>query len=172
MDGDTRGGAALSVRAVSGKPIKFTGVGEKLDDLEPFFPERMASRILGMGDVQTLLEKAQSAVDLDEAAKLGKKMQKGSFDFNDFLMQAQGVKKMGGMQTVMKMIPGMSGKVSEEKFFELEKKMKRYEEIIGAMTPEERTNPDLLTKQVNALSLSLSLPLSLHIDSFTSNHNS
>merc|ERR1711871_1041174 len=147
MDGDTRGGAALSVRAVSGKPIKFMGIGEGLNDLEPFFPERMASRILGLGDVATLLEKAQAAVDLDAASKLGRKMQKGSFDFNDFLTQSQGVAKMGGMQNMLKMMPGMAGKISDEQFFELEKKMKRYEQIIGCMSEEERSNPDLLCKQ-------------------------
>jgi signal recognition particle subunit SRP54 len=95
MDGDTRGGSALSIRGVSGKPIKFVGVGEGMDDLEPFYPERMASRILGMGDVATLLEKAQDAFDKDKAAKLGRKMQKGDFDFDDFLLQAQSLKKMG-----------------------------------------------------------------------------
>ena len=118
-----------------------------MNDLEPFFPERMASRILGLGDVATLLEKAQSAVDLDAASKLGRKMQKGSFDFNDFLIQSQGVAKMGGMQNMMKMMPGMAGKISDEQFFELERKMKRYEGIIGCMTEEERSNPDLICKQ-------------------------
>ena len=95
MDGDTRGGSALSVRGVSGKPIKFVGVGEGMDDLEPFYPDRMASRILGLGDVKTFLEKAQSAIDLDQANLLGRKMQKGDFDFNDFLLQAQSVSKLG-----------------------------------------------------------------------------
>ena len=118
-----------------------------MNDLEPFFPERMASRILGLGDVATLLEKAQAAVDLDSASKLGRKMQKGTFDFNDFLLQSQGVAKMGGMQNMLKMMPGMAGKISDEQFFELEKKMKRYEKIIGSMTEEERSNPDLLCKQ-------------------------
>ena len=107
----------------------------------------MASRILGLGDVATLLEKAQAAVDLDSASKLGRKMQKGTFDFNDFLLQSQGVAKMGGMQNMLKMMPGMAGKISDEQFFELEKKMKRYEKIIGSMTEEERSNPDLLCKQ-------------------------
>ena len=107
----------------------------------------MASRILGLGDVATLLEKAQAAVDLDAASKLGRKMQKGSFDFNDFLTQSQGVAKMGGMQNMLKMMPGMAGKISDEQFFELEKKMKRYEQIIGCMSEEERSNPDLLCKQ-------------------------
>ena len=118
-----------------------------MNDLEPFYPDRMASRILGMGDVQSLLEKAQSAIDLDKASKLGRKMQSGSFDFNDFLLQSQGLKKMGGMQSVLKMMPGMAGKVTDEQFFELEKKMKKYEIIINAMSEEERSNPDLLCKQ-------------------------
>ena len=106
MDGDTRGGSALSVRGVSGKPIKFVGVGEGMDDLEPFYPERMASRILGMGDVATLLEKAQGAIDAETASIIGKKMQKGDFDFDDFLLQAQSVRKLGGMGGMMKLIPG------------------------------------------------------------------
>ena len=147
MDGDTRGGSALSVRGVSGKPIKFVGVGEGMDDLEPFYPERMASRILGMGDVQTLLEKAKGAFDQDKAAKLGRKMQKGDFDFNDFLLQSQSLKKMGGMGGMLKMMPGMSGKISDEQLFEAEKRLKRCETIIGAMTQEERDNPELLCKQ-------------------------
>lgn len=145
MDGDTRGGAALSVRGVSGKPIKFVGVGEGMEDLEPFYPERMASRILGMGDIATLLEKAQGAVDADTAAKVGKKMQKGDFDFNDFLLQSQSVRKMGGMSSMLKMIPGASGKINEEQLFEAEKRMKRCEELVNAMTAEERANPDLIS---------------------------
>lgn len=147
MDGDTRGGSALSVRGVSGKPIKFVGVGEGVDDLEPFYPERMASRILGMGDVATLLEKAESAMDLQKATNIGKKMQKGAFDFNDFLQQSQAVKQIGGMGGMLKMIPGMAGKISDEQLFEAEKRLKRCENIIGAMTTEERENPDLITKQ-------------------------
>ena len=147
MDGDTRGGSALSVRGVSGKPIKFVGVGEGMGDLEPFFPERMASRILGMGDLTTLLEKAQNAMDLDKSKDLGKKMQKGTFDFNDFLAQAQAVRKLGGMGGMLKMMPGMAGKIKDDQLFEAEKKMKRCETIIGAMTAEERENPDLIAKQ-------------------------
>ena len=147
MDGDTRGGSALSVRGVSGKPIKFVGVGEGMDDLEPFYPERMASRILGMGDVATLLEKAKGAFDQDKAAKLGRKMQKGDFDFNDFLLQAQSLKKLGGMGGMLKMMPGMSGKISDEQLFEAEKRLKRCELIIGSMTEEERSDPELLCKQ-------------------------
>jgi signal recognition particle subunit SRP54 len=147
MDGDTRGGSALSVRAVSGKPIKFVGVGEGMDDLEPFYPERMASRILGMGDIQTLLEKAKDAIDLDKASKLGRKMQKGNFDFNDFLVQTQALRKLGGMGGMLKMMPGMAGKISDEQLFEAEKRMKRSEAIINAMTEEERLDPDLIAQQ-------------------------
>ncbi|KAJ1442006.1 signal recognition particle protein [Ochromonadaceae sp. CCMP2298] len=146
MDGDTRGGAALSVRGVSGKPIKFVGVGEGMDDLEPFFPERMASRILGMGDVATLLEKAQSAVSSDEATRVAKKMQKGDFDFNDFIFQAQSVRKMGGMGGMLKMLPGMAGKITDEQLFEAEKRMKVSEAIVAAMDPEERSDPDIIVK--------------------------
>jgi len=143
MDGDSRGGAALSVRGVSGKPIKFVGVGEGMDDLEPFYPERMASRILGMGDVATLLEKAQSAVDADVMKKVGKRMQKGSYDFNDFLVQAQTVRKMGGMNMI-KLMPGMAGKITDEMIFDAERRSKLSETIVGAMTEEERSNPDLI----------------------------
>jgi len=146
MDGDTRGGSALSVRGVSGKPIKFVGVGEGMDDLEPFYPERMASRILGLGDIATLLDKAQSAMSSDEASKVAKKMQKGSFDFNDFMFQAQSVRTMGGMGGMLKMIPGMAGKISEEELFAAEKRMKVCESIVNAMSEEERSNPDLITK--------------------------
>jgi len=102
MDGDSRGGSALSVMGVSGKPIKFVDVGEGKDDLEPFFPERMASRILGMGDITTLLEKAQDAMNLEQSKEVGKKMQRGTYDFDDFLAQAQAVKKIGGMGGMMK----------------------------------------------------------------------
>ena len=147
MDGDTRGGSALSVRAVSGKPIKFVGVGEGMDDLEPFYPERMASRILGMGDIASFLEKAQASIDIDKAAKIGKKMQKGDYDFNDFLVQSQSVRKLGGMGGMLRMMPGMAGKITDEQLFEAEKRMKRCEAIIGAMTEEERSDPDLITKQ-------------------------
>eukprot|EP00597_Dinobryon_sp_UTEXLB2267_P003471 CAMPEP_0170069744 /NCGR_PEP_ID=MMETSP0019_2-20121128/8305_1 /TAXON_ID=98059 /ORGANISM="Dinobryon sp., Strain UTEXLB2267" /LENGTH=484 /DNA_ID=CAMNT_0010277867 /DNA_START=136 /DNA_END=1586 /DNA_ORIENTATION=- len=146
MDGDTRGGAALSVRGVSGKPIKFVGVGEGMDDLEPFFPDRMASRILGLGDIQTLIEKAQTAMDFDKAAQIGKKMQKGDFDFDDFILQSQSVRKMGGMGGMLKMIPGMAGKITDEMLFEAEKRMKQTEIIVNAMTEEERKNPDLIVR--------------------------
>jgi signal recognition particle subunit SRP54 len=132
---------------VSGKPIKFVGVGEGMDDLEPFYPERMASRILGMGDIATFLEKAQESIDLDKAAKISKKMQKGDYDFNDFLVQSQSLKKLGGMGGMLKMMPGMAGKITDEQLFEAEKRMKRCETIIAAMTEEERSDPELLVKQ-------------------------
>lgn len=144
MDGDTRGGSALSVRGVSGKPIKFVGVGEGMDDLEPFYPERMASRILGMGDIASLLEKAQSIISTEKATEVSKKMQKGTFDFNDFLLQSQSVRQMGGMGGMLKMMPGMAGKISDDMLFEAEKRMKKCEEIIGAMSEEEKTQPQLL----------------------------
>ena len=125
MDGDTRGGSALSVRGVSGKPIKFVGIGEGMDDLEPFYPDRMASRILGLGDIKTFIEKAEKAIDLDAAAIAGKKMQKGDFDFNDFLQQIATVRMMGGMGGMLKMIPGMSSSgLSDEDLFKAEKRMK------------------------------------------------
>jgi signal recognition particle subunit SRP54 len=132
LDGDARGGAALSVKAVTGKPIKFIGVGEKLDKLEEFHPDRMASRILGMGDVVTLVEKAQEQVDAEEAEKMQKKMAKGSFGFDDFLKQMQSVKKMGGMGSIMKLNVD-------------DKEIQRIEGIVHSMTPEERSNPDVIT---------------------------
>jgi signal recognition particle subunit SRP54 len=146
MDGDTRGGSALSIRGVSGKPIKFVGVGEGLDDLEPFYPDRMASRILGMGDIKTFIEKAQDIYSKEQAAEVARKMQKGSFDFNDMLKQLQQVKKLGGMNALAKMIPGMANKLADEQLFEAERKTKQVELIISAMTDEERSNPDLLTR--------------------------
>jgi hypothetical protein len=144
MDGDTRGGSALSVRGVSGKPIKFIGVGEGIDDLEPFFPNRMASRILGLGDIQSLLEKATDSIDKEQMTEIGKKMQKGQFDFNDFMAQSQSVKKIGGMANMIKMLPGVAGKITDEMIFETEKKLQKHENIIMAMTDEERSNPDLI----------------------------
>lgn len=141
LDGDSRGGAALSVRWVTGKPIKFCGVGEKMDQLEPFFPERMASRILGMGDVVSLVEKAQETVSQEEAVKMQEKLQKGEFTFDDFLSQMQQIKKMGSMGELLKMIPGMGqmGNVDPD-----EKEMKRTEAIILSMTQIERQTPALL----------------------------
>ena len=142
LDGDARGGAALSVKAVTGKPIKFIGVGEKLDKLEEFHPDRMAGRILGMGDVVTLVEKAQEQFDIEEAQKLQKKMAKGSFDFNDFLNQMQAVKKMGGMKDMLKMMPGAGGQLADMDFDESE--VKQMEGIVHSMTLQERREPDII----------------------------
>ena len=142
LDGDTRGGAALSVRAVTGKPIKFAGIGEKLTDLEVFHPDRMASRILGMGDMLTLIEKAEAAFDQKKAAELEKKMRTDSFTLDDFLDQMEQMKDMGSMEDILKMIPGMGGKLSGLEVDE--KAMGRTKAIIQAMTPKERANPDIL----------------------------
>lgn len=144
LDGDTRGGAALSVRSVTGKPIKFVGAGEKLDDLEPFYPDRMASRILGMGDVMTLIEKAQNDFDSKEAMKMAQKMKENSFDFNDMLAQMQQIKKMGPLSSVMNMIPGVSGKLKDEDAEKGEHEMRRVEAIILSMTKAEREKPSLI----------------------------
>lgn len=143
LDGDTRGGAALSVKAVTGKPIKFAGMGEKMDDLEPFYPDRMASRILGMGDVLTLIEKAQSAMDEKKAMELEKKIRTQSFTFEDFLDQLQQMKKMGPLNQLMDMIPGMNS--SKMKGLQIDdKELARTEAIIHSMTKKERTNPDVI----------------------------
>ena len=145
LDGDTRGGAALSIRAVTGKPILYVGMGEKLSDLEQFYPDRMASRILGMGDVLTMIEKAQEAIDEEEARKLEQKMKKAEFDFEDYLSSVTQMKKMGGLSSILGMMPGMGGmKMPEIDENEAEKGMKRTESIIYSMTPEERRNPSLL----------------------------
>jgi signal recognition particle subunit SRP54 len=141
LDGDARGGAALSVKAVTGKPIKFIGVGEKLDKLEEFHPDRMASRILGMGDIVSLVEKAQEHFDAEEAAKLQEKMAKGSFGFDDFLQQMQAVKKMGGMKDLLKMMPGAS-ELGDMDFDESE--LGKMEGIVHSMTRQERQDPDLI----------------------------
>ncbi|MDH7598635.1 MAG: signal recognition particle protein [Sedimentisphaerales bacterium] len=141
LDGDARGGAALSVKAVTGKPIKFIGTGEKLDRLEEFHPERMASRILGMGDVVSLVEKAQQHIEAQEAAKMQQKMVKGTFGFDDFLKQLHALKKMGGLTEMMKMLPG-AGQLQE---LELDdSQIKRMEAIVQSMTPQERRNPDII----------------------------
>jgi signal recognition particle subunit SRP54 len=140
MDGDARGGAALSIRAVTGKPIKFVGVGEKLDALEMFYPDRIASRILGMGDVVSLVEKAEEAVDLEEAKKLEKKLRKEAFTLDDFYDQLQQLKKMGPLESIMEMIPGMGGKMMRGLKID-EKAMVRVEAIINSMTKEERQKP-------------------------------
>lgn len=145
LDGDSRGGAALSVKEVSGKPIKFVGTGEKMEALEPFYPERMASRILGMGDVVTLVEKAEDAIKAEDAEAAIARMMTAKFDFNDFLQQYKLVNGMGSMTEVMKMIPGMN-KISEKQLAAVEKKYKRYESMIGSMTKQERELPELLAK--------------------------
>ena len=145
MDGDSRGGAALSAKKVTGKPIKFIGVGEKADALEPFHPERMASRILGMGDMLSLIEKAQETYDEEKAAKLEKKLRKNEFTLEDFLDQMGEVQKMGGIGKMLDMIPGLgAGKISEDDIAKGEKEFKQMEAIIYSMTPAERRNPSLL----------------------------
>lgn len=143
LDGDTRGGAALSVKAVTGKPIKFAGMGEKLTDLEPFHPDRMASRILGMGDVLTLIDKAQQTFDEKQAAELEKKIREQSFDLNDYLNQLGQIKKMGSMQDILSMMPGVNAKALSTAQID-EKKMGHIEAIIQAMTPSERQKPEII----------------------------
>ena len=141
LDGDTRGGAALSIRAVTGKPILYIGTGEKLNDLEQFYPDRMASRILGMGDILTLIDKAQAEIDEEKAKELEKKIRKAEFDFNDFLEQMNQMKKMGGLTSILSMLPGMG----LPKDLDIpEDATKGVEAIIYSMTMEERTNPDIL----------------------------
>jgi signal recognition particle subunit SRP54 len=141
LDGDARGGAALSVKAVTGKPIKFIGVGEKLDKLEEFHPDRMASRILGMGDVVSLVEKAQEHFDAKEAQKMQTKMAKGTFGFDDFLQQMQAVRKMGGMSSMLKMLPGMGGLGQMDVD---DGEISKIEGIVHSMTRDERTDPDII----------------------------
>lgn len=144
LDGDTRGGAALSIRAVTGKPIKFSGTGEKLTDLEIFYPDRMSSRILGMGDLLTLIEKAQGDYDEKKAQELAQKMKENSFDFNDFIEQLDQVMGMGPIEDLMKMIPGMSNMPGIENVKVDPKDVERKKAIVFSMTPAERENPDLL----------------------------
>ncbi|HOK43129.1 MAG TPA: signal recognition particle protein [Thermoclostridium caenicola] len=143
LDGDTRGGAALSTKAVTGKPIKFVGMGEKLNDLEPFYPDRMASRILGMGDVLSLIEKAQEAFDEKKALELEKKMRSQQFTLDDFLEQMQQLKKMGPLSQVLSMLPGMDAKALKGIDMD-DKQMARTLAIIQSMTPQERANPSIL----------------------------
>ncbi|UCB48078.1 MAG: signal recognition particle protein [Deltaproteobacteria bacterium] len=140
MEGDARGGAALSIKAVTGKPIKFIGVGEKLDAIEPFFPDRMASRILGMGDMLSLIEKAQEEFDQKEAAKLEKKLKKREFDLEDFQVQLKQMKKLGSLEQIMGMLPGMGQLKQLKKFKPDEKELVKIEAIISSMTKEERRN--------------------------------
>lgn len=143
LDGDTRGGAALSVKAVTGKPVKFVGMGEKMDDLEPFYPDRMASRILGMGDVLTLIEKAQSSMDEKKAMELEKKIRSQQFTFEDFLDQLQQMKKMGPLSSLIEMIPGMNS--SKLKGLQVDdKELIKTEAIINSMTKKERTEPSII----------------------------
>ncbi len=143
LDGDTRGGAALSVRAVTGKPIKYVGMGEKMEDLEPFYPDRMASRILGMGDVLSLIEKAQQVYDENQAKELEKKMRSSEFNLEDFMAQLQQVKKMGPMKDLLKMMPG-AGKLKLDDINIDDNATVKVEAIIQSMTVEERRNPDIL----------------------------
>jgi signal recognition particle subunit SRP54 len=144
MDGDARGGAALSIRQVTGVPIKFTGTGEKLDALELFYPDRVASRILGMGDMLTLIEKAQASFDVEESAKMERRLRKGELDFEMFLTQLQQVKKMGPLSQILELIPGMSALKDQLTAEVTDQQFKRIEAIINSMTPAERRNPRLL----------------------------
>lgn len=145
LDGDARGGAALSIKAVTGCPVKFTGIGEKLEALEPFYPDRMASRILGMGDVLSLIEKAQDSMDLEQAKALDKKLRKDKFDFDDFLDQMRQVRKLGSFEQILSMIPGLGGMTKKLKDVEFdEKEIKRIEAIILSMTKKERRDPHVI----------------------------
>jgi signal recognition particle subunit SRP54 len=142
LDGDTRGGAALSIKAVTGKPIRFVGIGEKIDNLEEFYPERMASRILGMGDIVSLVEKAQETMDIEKAKKLEEKLRKSKFDLQDFVEQLQQIKKMGSLKDILAMIPGISGALKNIDIDD--KHFKKIEAIILSMTPYERQNPEII----------------------------
>src|SRR5499427_8358884 len=144
LDGDARGGAALSMKAVTGKPIKFAGIGEKLEDFEPFHPERMASRILGMGDVVSLVEKAVEAVDLDEAKRLEERMRKGQFSLEDFLDQLRQMKKLGPLESIIGMLPGGSEALKGADLSKQEKEFRHMEAMICGMTAQERANPHIL----------------------------
>ena len=144
LDGDTRGGAALSIKAISGKPILYVGMGEKLSDLEQFYPDRMASRILGMGDVMSLIEKAQQNIDETKAREMEQKIKKATFGFDDYLESMNQMKNMGGISSVLNMLPGLGNKAKDIESMIDEKDMARKEAIILSMTPKERANPDLL----------------------------
>ena len=146
MDGDTRGGAALSIKAVTGIPILYVGMGEKLTDLEQFYPDRMASRILGMGDVLTLIDKVQASIDMDEDTEkeMASRLKKGKFDFNDYLESMKQMKKMGGLSSILGMLPGMGRQMADIESMVDEKQLARMEAIVLSMTPEERSNPKLL----------------------------
>ncbi len=144
LDGDARGGAALSIREVTGKPVKFVGIGEKASALEPFYPERMAQRILGMGDVLTLIEKAQANMDEEKMKEMEKRVLEAEFNFNDFLYQLAQIKKMGPLDQLLGMIPGMSGMANVSEMSFDDSKFKRFEAIILSMTNKERNNPDLI----------------------------
>jgi signal recognition particle subunit SRP54 len=145
LDGDTRGGAALSIKATCGKPILYAGMGEKLSDLEQFYPDRMASRILGMGDVLSLIEKAQENIDEEKAKSMEQKLRKAQFGFDDYLESMNQMKNMGGISSVLSMMPGMGGAQMKQLEDAIdEKKMNQIEAIILSMTPKERANPDIL----------------------------
>ena len=149
MDGDTRGGAALSIKAVTGKPILYVSMGEKLSDMEQFYPDRMANRILGMGDVLTLIEKAQENIDLDEdkSREMAGRMKKGKFDFEDYLESMKQMRKLGGLSSILGMLPGMGIKGADIDSDASEKQLKQSEAIVLSMTKEERRNPKLLNPQ-------------------------
>jgi signal recognition particle subunit SRP54 len=145
LDGDARGGAALSLKAITGKPIRFAGVGEKLEDFEPFYPERMATRILGMGDVVSLVEKAAEAVDLDDAKRMEEKMRKGQFTLEDFLEQLRQMKKLGSLESIVGMLPGGAEMLKQQgDLSKQEKEFKHMEAMICGMTPQERRSPQIL----------------------------
>ena len=152
LDGDSRGGAAVSVRGVSGKPIKLVGTGERVADLEPFYPDRMASRILGMGDVVSLVEKAAEQVSDAEAMAMQQKMKDATFDFNDFLKQSELVNKMGSLAGIAKMMPGIGSQLNMDQIRQVETRLKKNKALINSMTPKERQNPELLIKDTTARS--------------------
>lgn len=143
LDGDTRGGAALSIKAITGKPILFVGMGEKLSDLEQFYPDRMASRILGMGDVLSLIEKAEQTIDEEKAKEMESRLKKAEFTYNDYLEYMSQIDNMGGLSSLLKLMPGMGNKISED-ILPSEKQLTQVEAIIYSMTPEERNNPDII----------------------------